>query len=208
MQGKPHPGALSRLATVRHPVVPALALALSVVAVVVLASCGGGTDAKLLPGNTAQEITENLDRVQQYAEEGECVGAADAAGEVNAQVETLTDVDPKLVEALKRGTGRLSEVIATCEEEPLETTEPSEEEEEGEEQEERARPPGQVKKEEREHEAEEAAPEGEEEKPKKHEPGPPETTPAEPPATPPGEGGGTPSPGGVGPGTPVEPEGD
>ena len=57
----------SRLATVRQLTIPTLALALGVAVALGLASCGGGEDAKLLPGNTAAEITENLDRVKQYA---------------------------------------------------------------------------------------------------------------------------------------------
>ena len=77
----------SRLATVRQPAISMLALALGAAAALALVSCGGGEDAKLLPGNTAAEITENLDRVKQYTEEGECVGAEDAVSEVNAQVE-------------------------------------------------------------------------------------------------------------------------
>jgi len=118
---------LSRLATVRQLVISTLALALGAAAALALVSCGGGEDAKLLPGNTAAEITENLDRVKQYAEEGECVGAEDAVGEVNAQVEGLTGVDPKLVEALQRGAERLSEVVAGCTEEETETVAPADE---------------------------------------------------------------------------------
>ena len=70
-----------------------------------------GEDAKLLPGSTAQEITENLDTVKQLADEGECVGAADAAAEVSTQVESLEGVDPKLKQALQRGVARLDEVV-------------------------------------------------------------------------------------------------
>ena len=197
---------LSRLATVRQLVISTLALALGAAAALALVSCGGGEDAKLLPGNTAAEITENLDRVKQYAEEGECVGAEDAVGEVNAQVEGLTGVDPKLVEALQRGAERLSEVVAGCEEE-TETVAP---ESEATTEETEATPPGQVKKEEKEREKEEKTREKEEEKAEKHEPPPAETTPAEePPSTPapsPPEGGGTGPSGGVGPSTPAAPE--
>ena len=63
------------------------------------------TTPKLLPGATAKEITENLDTVKQLASEGECIGAADAAEEVSAQVEALDGVDPKLKQALERGAG-------------------------------------------------------------------------------------------------------
>ena len=80
----------SRLATVRQLAISTLALALGAAAALGLASCGGGEDAKLLPGNTAAEITENLDRVKQYAEEGECVGAENAVSDINSQIEGLT----------------------------------------------------------------------------------------------------------------------
>ena len=198
----------SRLATMRQLAISTLALALGAAAALGLVSCGGGEDAKLLPGNTAAEITENLDRVKQYAEEGECVGAEDAVSEVNTQVEGLTGVDPKLVEALQRGAARLSEVIASCQEE-TEAVAPESEATTTEETE--KTPPGLEKKEEKEREKEEKALEKEEEKAEKHEekPAPPETTSEEPPTTtapPPPEGGGTDAPGGVSPGAPAAPE--
>jgi hypothetical protein len=185
-----------------------IALAVGTAVALGLASCGGGEDAKLLPGNTAAEITENLDRVKQYAEEGECVGAEDAVSEVNTQVEGLTGVDPKLVEALERGATRLSEVVASCQEEDTEAVAPSSEATTEEETE--KTPPGLEKKEEKEREKEEKAIAKEEEKAEKSEPPPAEkTTPEEPsttPTPPPSEGGGTDAPGGVSPGTPAAPE--
>jgi hypothetical protein len=200
----------SRLATVRQLAISALALALGAVAALALVSCGGD-DAKLLPGNTAAEITENLDRVKQYAEEGECVGAEDAVSEVNSQVEGLTGVDPKLVEALKRGAARLGEVVAGCEEEEdTEAVAPSSEATTTEETEEL--PPGLEKKEEKEREKEEKELEKEEEKAEKKEPPETKTTPEEETPTtttpPPDEGGGTGASGGVSPGAPVTPEGE
>lgn len=203
-----HQGSFSRLATVRQLAISTLALALGAAAALALVSCGGGEDAKLLPGNTAAEITENLDRVKQYAEEGECVGAEDAVNEVNTQVEGLTGVDPKLVEALQRGAARLSEVVAGCQEEETEAVAPSSEATTTEEEAEKT-PPGLEKKEEKEREKEEKALEKEEEKAEKQEEKlPAETTPEEPPTTPtpPPAGGGTDAPGGVSPGTPAAPE--
>jgi outer membrane biosynthesis protein TonB len=196
----------SRLATVRQLVIFPLALALGAAAALGLASCGGGEDAKLLPGNTAAEITENLDQVKQYAEEGECVGAEDAVSEVNTQVEGLAGVDPKLVEALERGATRLSEVVAGCQEEDSEAVPPEDEVTTTEETE--KTPPGQEKKEEKEREKEEKALEKEEEKAEKEEEPPAEKTPEEPSTTPPppSKGGGTGAPGGVSPSTPVTPE--
>jgi len=186
----------------RQPAAFALALALGAAAALALVSCGGGEDAKLLPGSTAQEITENLDRVKQLASEGECVGAEDAVQEVSTQVEALGGVDPKLKEALQRGTGRLGEVVATCDETATEAIAPSTEATTTEEEE--KVPPGQAKKEEKEKEKENPP----KEEPPPHGPPattPPETTPPSPPAepAPPSEGGGTGAPGGVSPGSAV-----
>jgi len=195
----------SRLATVRQLAIPTLALVLGAAAALALVSCGGGEDAKLLPGKTAAEITENLDRVKQYSEEGECVGAEDAVSEVNAQVEALSGVDPKLLEALQRGAARLSEVVASCDEEETEAVAPPSEETTTEETE--KVPPGQEKKEEKEREKEEKKLEKEEEKAEKKEPPETKTTPEEetPTTTTPAEGGDTGASGGVGPGSPVTP---
>lgn len=190
--------ALSRLATVRRLAPPALALALGATAALSLVSCGGSEDAKLLPGNTAREINENLDRVKQLAAEGECVGASDAAREVSTQVESLGDVDAKLKQALQQGTARLEEAIATCEETTTETVESLPEETTeatkvppGHEK--HKEPPGQEKKHER-----------EEEEPAETTPPPPPAKEKSPPAAPPSEGGGTGAPGGVSPNSPVE----
>jgi outer membrane biosynthesis protein TonB len=199
----------SRLATVRQLAISTLALALGAAAALALVSCGGGEDAKLLPGKTAAEITENLDRVKQYAEEEECVGAEDAVSEVNAQVEALSGVDPKLQEALQRGAARLSEVVASCTEEETETVAPSSE---ATTEETETVPPGLEKKEEKEREKEEKALEKEEEKAEKKEPPEAKATPEE--ETPttttpsPAEGGGTGASGGVGPAAPVGPGGE
>jgi hypothetical protein len=92
-----------------------LALALGLAAALALVSCGGGgSDAKLLPGTTAKEITENLESVRNLAAEGECVDAQDAALEVSTQVEDLHGIDPKLKELLQEGADRLNEVVLTC----------------------------------------------------------------------------------------------
>jgi hypothetical protein len=104
---------------------PLLAIALGLAAALALASCGGGSDAKLLAGNTAQEISENLDSVQRLVDEGECVDAEVAALEVSSQVEALEGIDPQLKRALQKGAERLNEVVDTC----VETTEDTFEEE-------------------------------------------------------------------------------
>jgi hypothetical protein len=203
----PHHRVFSRLATVRQLAAFAFALCLGAAAAVALVSCGGGEDAKLLPGTTAQEISENLDSVKQFASEEECVGAENAAQEVSSQVENLEGVDPSLKQALQRGAEKLGEVVVSCEETETEAVAPADEAPSTEEEDEL--PPGLEKKAEKEREKEEKALEKEEEKQEKEAPpvtpAPTETTPAEPPSTPtpPSEGGGTGAPGGVGPGAPV-----
>lgn len=102
-----------------------LAFLLGAGAAAALASCGGG-DAKLLPGTTADQIESNLDRVDELVAEEDCIGAEDAVAEVAAEVEELEGVDLKLKAALQEGTGRLSEVVSSCDEETTsEETEPS-----------------------------------------------------------------------------------
>jgi hypothetical protein len=112
-----------------------LVLALAAAAGLGLVACGG-EDAKLLPGETAREITANLDSVQQLSDEGDCLGAESAAQQVGEQIEALEGVDRKLKQALADGAARLEEVIAGCEESGSEAiapavipTEPEEEEE-------------------------------------------------------------------------------
>lgn len=100
-----------------------LALLLGAAGAVALASCGGGSDAKLLPGTTANQIESNLDQVQALVRSGDCVGAEDAVAEVSAEVEELDNVAAKLKSALQEGTGRLSEVVGRCEEESAEEAE-------------------------------------------------------------------------------------
>lgn len=113
--------AFSRLA--RMPCLRASALALCLAAALALPACGG-EDAKLLPGETAREITANLDTVQQLSDENDCVGAESAARQVGEQIEAVEGVDRRLKQALEEGATRLEEVIAECEEEAAEATSP------------------------------------------------------------------------------------
>jgi outer membrane biosynthesis protein TonB len=102
-----------------------LAFALGAAGAVALASCGGGSDAKLLPGTTADQIEANLDQVEELAAEEDCIGAENAVATVTAEVEELQNVDLKLKAALQEGTERLSLVVARCDEETTsEETEP------------------------------------------------------------------------------------
>lgn len=103
-----------------------LAFVLGAVGAVTLASCGGGSNADLLPGTTAEQIESNLNLVEELAADEDCIGAEDAVAEVAAEVEELEGVDLKLKTALQEGTGRLSEVVSRCDEETIgEETEPS-----------------------------------------------------------------------------------
>jgi hypothetical protein len=101
------------------------AFVLGAAAAVALVACGGGEDADLLPGTTADQIESNLTRVEELADEGDCIGAEDAVAEVTAEVEELQGVDLKLKAALQEGTAKLSEAVGRCEEETVEEeTEP------------------------------------------------------------------------------------
>jgi hypothetical protein len=103
-----------------------LAFLLGTASAVGLVSCGGGSDAQLLPGTTADQIESNLDQVAELAAAEDCVGAEDAVAEVTAEVEELQGVDAKLKTALEEGTEKLSEVVGRCEEETTEEeTEPA-----------------------------------------------------------------------------------
>ena len=97
-----------------------LAFLLGAASAVALASCGGGSNADLLPGTTAEQIESNLNLVEELAADEDCIGAEDAVAEVAAEVEELEGVDLKLKTALQEGTGRLSEVVSRCEEETTE----------------------------------------------------------------------------------------
>jgi hypothetical protein len=194
--------AFSRLA--RMPLFPLrlLAVGLAGAAALGLVACGG-EDAKLLPGETAREITANLDTVQQLATEGDCVGAESAAGQVGEQIEALEGVDHRLKKALEDGAARLEEVIATCEESTTESIAPAVPSE-PEEEEEKAPKEGAGKEREPKPAEEEPAPEESKSLPpqakgeaKGHEKG--ESPPIEEPEEEPGES----ASGGVGPGAPA-----
>lgn len=114
----------SRLGRMPHSPAALLSLALSTVAALALVSCGG-EDAKLLPGETAREITANLDTVQQLSDEGDCIGAESAAQQVGEQIGAVEGVDRKLKRALEDGAARLEEVIAGCEESATEAIAPA-----------------------------------------------------------------------------------
>ena len=102
-----------------------LAFLLGAACAVALAACGGGEEADLLPGTTADQIEANLNEVGELADAEDCIGAENAVAEVAAQVEELQGVDQRLQAALQEGTEKLSEVVGRCEEETEEEAEPS-----------------------------------------------------------------------------------
>jgi len=183
-----------------------LAFLLGAAGAVGLVSCGGGSDADLLPGTTADQIEANLELVRELAAEEDCIGAEDAVATVTADVEELEGVDLKLKAALQEGTARLSEVVGRCEEETTsEETEPEletdvEPEVEDEEKKPKKEKPKKEAEEPSESEEEPSEEEGSELPPSSNGKGG-EKGGAEPPAETPEE---TPSSGGVGPGVGVE----
>jgi hypothetical protein len=80
---------------------PTLALALGLVCAVMVASCGGGGGT--LSGATAQQLLDALDQMQTDASTGSCSSVASSATNVASQVETRTNIDPKLKAALVEG---------------------------------------------------------------------------------------------------------
>lgn len=148
----------SRLAPMSRFPLPLLAIAFTSTAALTLVACGG-EDAKLLPGETAREITANLDTVQQLSDEGDCLGAESAAQQVGEQIEALQGVDAKLKRALEEGAVRLEEVIASCEESTTEAIAPAEIPAEVEEDEEKAPKEKSDKEKKEKPKEEEAAPE-------------------------------------------------
>lgn len=206
--------------------VRAASLVLAALAVgLLLAACGGGSNADLLPAPTADQINSHLDQVRSSYREGDCEAAEIGVANVSTEVDELGKVDAQLKKALRQGAAKLSEVVRTCkaqEEEKEQAAEEAESEEleeaeaeelaEAEAEEEKA-----LEKAEKEEEKEEKAAEKEQEKAEKEaeqpEPptgdeespkgkGPPEQeeieTPGEIEVTPPNPGEGP--AGGIGPG--------
>ncbi len=113
---------------------PIAALCLVAAAALGLSACGGSS-ADLLPGETADQINQNLDQVRTLVNEGDCAGAEDAVGQVSTEVDELGKVDKKLKAALREGTERLADVVSHCEEESAAVARSKEEAEEREESE-------------------------------------------------------------------------
>ena len=177
-----------------RPIAPVLILLLGAASGVGVVACGDDEgNARLLPEGPAADIVQNLDDVEQLLDECEVAGAADAVGDVQVEVEKVSDrIEPELRDNLLEGTARLDEKVRTydCEQTATEPTTTEEEE------------PATTEETIPETTAEE--PTTTEEEPPTEEP-PPATTEEPPPATPPAEPPSPPSTtppssGGVGPG--------
>jgi hypothetical protein len=79
-----------------------------------VAGCGGGGNADLLPGTTADQINSNLDLVRESVNEGNCEEAEITVAEVSEEVDNLKQVDAKLKNALEQGAAKLSELVGGC----------------------------------------------------------------------------------------------
>lgn len=173
-------------------IAPILAFALGLGAAFAIVSCGG-SDKGLLPGDKAEQISANLEAVQDQANAGDCASAQDAAAQVSDQVEALgPEVGSRLREALSEGAAQLESVATDCTEtteaetvpdEPLTDTEPTTEETDTEGEEPTEPPPT---------EPADTTP---------TEPPPEEPPPTATPPPPPDDGGGS---GGIGPGATLE----
>jgi len=97
----------------------ALSLVLVSGAAIVITACGEDR-GNLLPGKDVQEISANIDTVQQLVDEGRCFDALNAANAVQSQVEALPkSVDAKLKRSLIDGVVTLTiQVGRQCEDDP------------------------------------------------------------------------------------------
>lgn len=87
-----------------------MALLISGLLILGLTACSSD-DPGLLPGDDAQQILSNLDRVEALATDGECTLALEAIETISRQIESLPgSVDSKLKQNLRRGVTRLSQV--------------------------------------------------------------------------------------------------
>jgi len=100
----------------RRPALRTLSLTLATAAALTLAACGGGggSDQGLLPGQTADQIVQNLGSVETLFDQGQCEQAAAKADEVVSDVQALPEsVKPKLRQVLEDAAVRLQEKVAS-----------------------------------------------------------------------------------------------
>ncbi len=92
----------------------AASLLLAALAAGLLLSACGGSNAKLLPGPTADKIISNLDQVRENVDEKNCETAEMGVATIGTEVDELEKVDGQLKKALEHGALKLSEVVSTC----------------------------------------------------------------------------------------------
>lgn len=100
-----------------------IAVIAAALAMLVASGCSAD-DPGLLPGDDAQQILANLDRVEDLAANGECSAALESIETISTQIAALPDsVSDRLKQNLRRGVRRLSEVTASSCGVPSDTTE-------------------------------------------------------------------------------------
>jgi hypothetical protein len=92
-----------------------------------LAACGGGSNAELLPAPTADQINAHLDEVRVSYQEGNCEAAENGVASVSTEIDELGKVDAKLKKAMREAAAKLSEVVRTCKEKEEEKEQAAEE---------------------------------------------------------------------------------
>jgi flagellar biosynthesis GTPase FlhF len=97
-----------------------------------LSACGGGSNDKLLPAPTADQINSHLDQVRASAQAGECEKAEEGVANVSTEVDDLGNVDVRLKKAMRQAAAKLSDVVSTCKAQEEEAEQKAEESEQGE----------------------------------------------------------------------------
>lgn len=78
-----------------------------------LVSCGDDENPELLPGDTAKQILDNLDRAEEALADGDCEAAEEAVDQIVGDIEDLDrPVSKELRRELKQGAILLGERIA------------------------------------------------------------------------------------------------
>jgi hypothetical protein len=108
-----------------------LSLALGAVCAIALAACGSDDRTGQLPPENASVMRGALEDARAEESEGDCDGVADAAGNLQTEIDELPeDVDPELRDALTQGAENLAQLAQnpdTCEDQQQQTTTTTEE---------------------------------------------------------------------------------
>src|SRR5688572_4810187 len=90
-----------------------LVFALGAAAAFGLVACGDEENPELLPGDTAEQILDNLEQAEASVGSGDCEGAEQAVNEIIGDIEDLDrPVNKELRQELKQGAILLGEQIA------------------------------------------------------------------------------------------------